>query len=153
MTDMNTIFVILVSLYLLVWLDLGLSLNPTCAYAAQVLLRYVLCVSNCMLMSMKDGRTGAGDLRSKIQRKIVQRETQSLGLSSAIYLKALDNALGKPKRKNEGRPPARIRSVLVKAPLPETKKIPSTVSKKQNQQKVSPILFYSLLVNVHVFDQ
>lgn len=106
-----------------------------------------------MLMSWKDGRIGARDLRFKLQKKSVQKATQSgkgslsggtkdlrEKLSGTMYSQPVDTALPKPRAITEGRPPAR-KSVVVEAPVTETKKVASTVSKKKTQQKVCPKLF------------
>lgn len=92
-----------------------------------------------------DRRVGAQDLRLKLQKKNNQ---QAIGgvrdlrekLSGITYSKPSVAAPAKPKAAPESSKPAR-KSIVAEAPVAETKKVASTVSKKK---KVCLLLPFNL---------
>lgn len=108
-------------------------------------------------MSWKDRRVGARDLRLKLQKKSIQNTTQSgkgslsggirdlrEKLSGTMTLQPVDTAPLKPRAVPEGSKPPR--KAAVEAPVPETKKVTSTLSKKKSQHKVCLRLFSSFFL-------
>uniref|UniRef100_A0A5B7A4L2 Putative ankyrin repeat and SAM domain-containing protein 6 n=1 Tax=Davidia involucrata TaxID=16924 RepID=A0A5B7A4L2_DAVIN len=96
-------------------------------------------------------RIGAKDLRLKLQKKSVQQATQigkgSLSggvrdlrekLSGTMHSEPVNTDPPKLKPVLEGSKPAR-KSIVVEAPVPETKKVASLVSRKKTQQKAESV--------------
>ncbi|PIN08219.1 RNA-binding protein Bicaudal-C [Handroanthus impetiginosus] len=98
---------------------------------------------------VSNSRVGAKDLRLKLQRKSIEQATQNPRrgardlrekLSGTLYTRPneSDKLPLRPKPAPEGSKPPRD-SAIDEAPDRETKKIPSTVSKKKPQQKVETV--------------
>uniref|UniRef100_A0A5B7A5Z3 Putative ankyrin repeat and SAM domain-containing protein 6 n=1 Tax=Davidia involucrata TaxID=16924 RepID=A0A5B7A5Z3_DAVIN len=96
-------------------------------------------------------RIGAKDLRLKLQKKSVQQATQigkgSLSggvrdlrekLSGTMHTPPVNTDPPKPKPVLEGSKPAR-KNVIVEVPVPETKKVPSSITRKKTQQKAETV--------------
>ncbi|KAA8550614.1 hypothetical protein F0562_002298 [Nyssa sinensis] len=94
---------------------------------------------------------GAKDLRLKLQKKSVQQATQigkgSLSggvrdlrekLSGTMHLEPMNTDPPKPKLVLAGSKPDR-KSTVAEAPVPETKKVASSVSRKKTQQKAESV--------------
>ncbi|CAK9156884.1 unnamed protein product [Ilex paraguariensis] len=88
-------------------------------------------------------RVGAKDLRLKLQKKNAEQATRSVRgsvrdlrekLSGIAYSQPVSTDPPRPKPMLEGHNFVR-KSVTVEAPVPETKKIASSVTKKKTQQK------------------
>ncbi|XP_059660152.1 uncharacterized protein LOC132306672 [Cornus florida] len=92
-------------------------------------------------------RVSAKDLRLKLQRKRIQQATQSgtgslsrgvkdlrEKLSSNKHPQAVKSDLPKPNSVPEGSKPAK-KHVIVETPVPQTKKIGSSISRKKAKQK------------------
>ncbi|XP_059626214.1 uncharacterized protein LOC132269150 [Cornus florida] len=100
---------------------------------------------------VSDRRVGPKDLRLKLQRKNLQQATQSgkgsfsggvkdlrEKLSGSMHSKPVNTNPPKPKLVLEGSKPAK-KSVVVDAPVPETKGVASSVSRKKTQQKAESV--------------
>ncbi|KAG8371730.1 hypothetical protein BUALT_Bualt13G0118500 [Buddleja alternifolia] len=98
-------------------------------------------------------RVGVKDLRLKLQRKSIEQATQSVRgsvsrggrdlrekLSGSLYSRPIESKAPqlRPKPGPEVSKPPR-KSVIAEAPVTETKKIASFVSKSKNQQKVESV--------------
>lgn len=97
----------------------------------------------------KERRVGVTDLRLKLQKKSAKKTNQSGNgslsggirdlrekLSGTMTSQSAEAARPKPRAVPEASKPAR--KVAVEAPVPETKSVSTTVSKKKPQQKVCP---------------
>lgn len=86
-------------------------------------------------------KLGGGDLRLKLLRKNSQQDTQGGGvrdlrekLSGTMHSQPIKKDPPRPKPESEAVKPAR-RSVIVEAPVAESKKVSDSVSRKKTQQK------------------
>lgn len=99
-------------------------------------------------MFSTDSRVGATDLRLKLQRRGVQKATQTGNgsvqggirdlrekLSGTVYSQPVEAVRAKPRAVTEVTKPVR-KSAAIEASVPETKKVNNTVSKKKAEQKV-----------------
>lgn len=100
---------------------------------------------------ISNSRVGASDLRLKLQKRSIQKATQTGNgsvqrgirdlrekLSGTVYSQPVETARAKPRAVTEGTKPVR-ESVVVEASVPETRKVDSTVSKKKAQQKFESV--------------
>ena len=102
-------------------------------------------------------KLGGGDLRLKLLRKNSQQDAQGGGvrdlrekLSGTMHSQPIKKDPPRPKSESEAVKPAR-RSVIVEAPVAESKKVSDSVSRKKTQQKVlaMPSLYVAVSLSLH----
>lgn len=107
-------------------------------------------------------KLGVKDLRLKLQKRSTQETSQSLNrsvsrgtrdlrekLSGTIYSEAGEVDPSKPKRNPAPDISKPVRkSVIAEAPVLETKKVASTISKKKSQQKARIFFYFTFFNNI-----